>query len=235
MKRTNHRQDAPLKQGVVFIILLLTCSICRGEVISSARMTQWQSNVGVQGDIPNVTTIYKTLASGSTLSQINAAIAACPANQVVKLAAGTYNLSGQIYFGGKSNVVLRGAGPSSTVLVFTGSPYMANIYAETPNMPWIPGTAPPHIANWTAGYAKGSDKITLSSVSGLSVGSYLWVDQVNDGNDVGSNHSYEGCNNCGRQNGTRSQQQMCKVTAISGTGGLKTFVLRMNIKGIPTR
>jgi hypothetical protein len=198
------------------VLSLVFSKLALATIIPANRLAQWQGNVGVPGDIPNITTVYKTLTPQNTLAQINAAIASCPPNRVVKLAAGTYNLNGQIYIGGKNNMVLRGSGVS-TVLVFSGSPYMGNIYVETPNKAWVPGaTNLPFTANWTGGYAQGSTSITLSTTNGIGVGSYIWLDQLDDGNDVGSNRSIEGCSICGRGKGQRSQQQMVKVTGISG-------------------
>ena len=57
-------------------------------ILSSSRATDW-SRPGVAGGVPNRTTICATLDPGATAAQINSAIAACPANQVVFLDAGT--------------------------------------------------------------------------------------------------------------------------------------------------
>src|SRR6267378_3006141 len=85
-------------------------------ILSQSRAVDW-SNAGVQGGIPNRTTICATLNAGATAAQINSAISACPSNQVVFLNAGTYNLTG-LNFGSKNNVTLRGAGPDKTFLKF---------------------------------------------------------------------------------------------------------------------
>src|SRR5207249_6587087 len=106
---------------------LLTCLILLSVTPLAVRAQQWSgildpsraidwSNAGIPGGIPNRTSICATLSPGATSSQINNAIASCPAGQVVFLNAGTYNIAGGINFAGHSNVTLRGAGPTQTIL-----------------------------------------------------------------------------------------------------------------------
>src|SRR5271163_3355720 len=109
--------------GVSSIVLALVSQTAFGSMIPAgqtptANPIPWQGITGVEGGIPSVTTIYQTLSPGATVSQINTALANCPSNQVVFLNAGTYNLSGQVLLNGKSGVVLRGAGPTNTILIF---------------------------------------------------------------------------------------------------------------------
>src|SRR5262245_63882672 len=79
----------------------------------------WEGRVGVAGGIPARTAVAQTLGPGATASQINSAIASCPADQVVMLSAGTYTAGGTIVVG-RNNVTLRGAvdanGMPTTVL-----------------------------------------------------------------------------------------------------------------------
>jgi hypothetical protein len=75
----------------------------------------------VTGDITDRTRICANLHPDATAAEINSAIAACTAGQVVKLSPGTYNLSTGIHFDGKSNITLRGAGPDKTFMVFESS------------------------------------------------------------------------------------------------------------------
>src|SRR5713226_1481497 len=114
------------KYGLLFslIFLLMVPTVTYAQlwtgIIDPSRAIDW-SKAGIPGGIPNRTTICTTLNPGATAAQINSAIAACPSRQVVKLAAGTYNLSAGIEFkSGTSNVTLRGAGADATLLVFTG-------------------------------------------------------------------------------------------------------------------
>src|SRR5437773_8024424 len=67
-------------------------------ILDASRAIDW-GNAGVPGGIPNRTTICATLNPGADTTQINSAIAACPAGQVVFLNAGTYTVSNGINFG----------------------------------------------------------------------------------------------------------------------------------------
>src|SRR5712692_5020979 len=150
-------------------------------ILASSRAIDWR-NAGVPGGIPTRTTICSTLNPGATSAQIGAAIAACPAGQVVFLNAGTYTLSLGIDFGGKSNVTLRGAGPTQTIIRFTGGPACGGLGGHV--CVWDGavnyGGGPQNTASWTAGYAVGTTQITLSSTTNLTVGSVLILDQVDD-------------------------------------------------------
>jgi len=195
-------------------------------IVSPSRAMDWSTpGAGVAGGISNRTTVCATLNPGATTAQISSAIAACPSGQVVFLNAGTYNVSGSIQFGTKNNVTLRGAGADSTRLVFssggncTGVPSVICI-AST----WINTQgSPQNVANWTAGYAKGSTVITLSTTAGMAIGNTLIVDQLDDTTDGGSIYvcstalvcSFAGGNATGRPN--RGQQQLVKVVAINGS------------------
>ena len=204
-------------------------------IIDPSRAIAWQP--GIPGGVPNRTTVCTTLNPGATAGQINSAIASCPNGQVVFLNAGTYNLSSGIDFAGHSGVTLRGAGPTSTLLVFSagsgcGGP-IADVCIEG-SFNWNGG--PQHTASWTSGYAQGATQITLSSTAGLSVGQLLILDQDNDGSDTGQVFvcdttacSSEGgspgrnCNNgntvsgcVSGENVDRNQQEYKVVTGITG-------------------
>src|SRR5437879_1453535 len=182
------------KYGLLFSLILLSMvpTNAYGQlwtgIVDPSRAIDW-SKAGIPGGIPNRTTICATLNPGATASQINSAIASCPSGQVLFLNAGTYNLSSGITFANKSNVTLRGAGADQTKLVFTGGvgcfgPSAAicirNAESSSP-------LSPAHTANWTAGYAKGTTQITVSSTAGMTVGNYLALDQADDSNtDTGT-------------------------------------------------
>ncbi len=197
------------------------------DIIPTNRIAVWQGNAGVEGGIPNVTTIYTTLTPANTLADINNAINSCPSNQVVSLGAGTYNLSGGITIVKRNGVVLRGQG-TNTLLKFTGTPYLANILIEGDFRSAIWNGTDGSV-NWTGGYAPGSSNLVLASTSGLTVGKCICLDQLNDFDDVNAANAYEttggsipgcsggtGCIDCGRSCGTRTQQQYVRVTAING-------------------
>jgi len=154
-------------------------------ILSPSRAIDWR-NAGVSGGIPNRTTICATLNPGATTAQISSAINACPANQVVFLNAGTYNIGGLSIT--RSNVTLRGAGADQTKLVFSGAitPFLTPgasiaVWSGEQN----DGVAPKHTTSWTAGYAMGTTVVTLSSTTGLVVGNLLMLDQQDDASDGG--------------------------------------------------
>ncbi|MBV9645064.1 MAG: hypothetical protein JO334_15990, partial [Verrucomicrobia bacterium] len=106
--------------------------------IPSTRTVTWQGNVGVKGGIPNRTTIYTTLSpsGGSDLSAIQNALQSCPANQVVMLNPGTYNMDSSLDWQNVNDgVVLRGSvdgnGVPTTQLVWSdGCIYMRSYFNE---------------------------------------------------------------------------------------------------------
>jgi hypothetical protein len=203
-------------------------------IISPDRAIDW-SRVGIAGGIPNRTQICATLNPGVSASQINSAIASCPSGQVVFLNAGTYKISGIDFGGGKSDVTLRGAGADQTKLVFNSSSsvscngWFPDVCIHSSDTNYRGG--PSHSANWTAGYAKGTTVITLSSTSGLSVGDPIMLDQLNDDTtgttDTGGIYVCTSvaaqCNDDGPTGGPggaardgRDQIQVVTATAISG-------------------
>src|SRR6059058_750675 len=196
-------------------------------ILDPSRAIDW-SHAGIPGGIPNRTTICASLDPGSSAAQIDAAIAACPADQVVFLSAGTFTLSAGLNM--KSGVTLRGAGANRTKLVFTGTtqcdrgppPYPVICIKGSFN--WAGGVE--NSADWTAGYAKGVTVITLSNTANLRAGeSFLILDQVDDPADGGDIYNCGIANGCVSQGsdgmrtapgGYRNQRQVVKVTAIAG-------------------
>ncbi len=218
------------------MMVLMNRMVASADIIPANRITTWQDRVGVEGGIPNVTTIFTNLTAPATLAQINAAIAACPSNQVVQLGPGTYVINPQnnpidgsthsIFFNGKSGVVLRGSGPS-TVLRFVGSPYEANILVQGTSLSVI-WDGPSGVVDWTNGYTAGTTSLMVSSTNGLAVGKQICLDQLNDNDDVDVANSWEttgtgapgcgsstGCGDCSRACGNRAQQQFATVVSFS--------------------
>src|SRR5205807_5740267 len=170
-------------------------------IVDPSRQIDW-SHAGSPGGIPNRAAICASLDPGSTGAQIDAAIAACPPDQVVFLTAGTFTLSAGLNM--KSDVTLRGAGANRTKLVFTGTtpcdrgppPYPVICFKGS--FSWAGGLE--NSADWTAGYGKGSTVITLSNTANLRAGeSFLILDQVDDAADGGDIY------NCGIANGCVGQ------------------------------
>jgi hypothetical protein len=205
-------------------------------ILAPSRASSSWSQAGA-GTIPERTTVCSTLNAGATAAQINSAIAACPAGQVVKLSAGTYSIgSPGIVFNDKSDVTLRGAGPTQTTLNFTGSNNCGGMGGDVcfingdQNWSGDPGNT----ASWTGGYSQGSTQITLSSTANLKVGTVIVLDQLND-TDTDNGGVWQ----CGKagvcasegQSGTgrsgRQQMQLVRVTAISGSTVTITPSIRM--------
>jgi hypothetical protein len=231
------RPKQTLLVPLISILLLCFPSFSHAQswsgVLDPSRAADW-SGAGIPGGIPSRSSICATLSPGASASQINSAISSCAANQVVYLNAGTYNLSDGIVFNGKNNVTLRGAGPTQTILQFTGGSSCggqgADVCAINSSPLYVgssqiaPGGSA--TANWTAGYARGTTQITLSSVGNLAVGDLLVLEQANDTADTGGAFicSTQGVcrTDSGNQNGevisgvTYSQNQLVTVTAING-------------------
>ena len=117
---------------LISLILLLTIpTLARAQawsgILNPTRAENWQrANVGVAGGIQSSSWVQcgATIAAYTgTAATINTAIAACAANHFVLLGAGTFNLSTGISLSSvaspRSNVVLRGSGPTKTKLIFT--------------------------------------------------------------------------------------------------------------------
>jgi hypothetical protein len=125
--------------------------------------------------------------AGASVATVNTAIANCPAGQYVELGAGSFSFAGSIAM--KSNVTLRGAGPNTTFLTFTnstGCTWQA-VFCFGGSSNYFGGEQ--NTASWSAGYARGTTVITLSSNTNISVGTVLHLDELSDacstaGNDL---------------------------------------------------
>jgi hypothetical protein len=232
-----------------FLIVFSLSALAYGQpwsgILDPTRAINWQrANVGVSGGIPtNYTQCGSTIAPYTgTASAINAAIAACGSNQYVLLGAGTFNLSTSIVIQGKSRMILRGSGPNSTKLVFSGAGvggiFSATIYVSksSPAYSVDSVTVQPGGANacaWTAGYSKGATSITLANCgsSGIHVGDSIVLDQKNDLSDpngwltcdlatgsIACSATGQNSNNTGRLIGGASWAQMQHVTVASIPG-----------------
>jgi len=180
------------------------------------RFVPWHGNVGVKGDIPLRTTIYRTLSpsGGNDSAAINAAIAACPAGQVVMLGPGTFLINSRINV--KSGITLRGSGMGKTVLQgqsgITGG-YILGIDAG----PWFDRSC-----TIASGYTQGSTSIRTSSATGYHAGDVVLIDQLNDPSgtygpvvtDVGTSGTETWAS---RGSGARVEGQVNRIATISGT------------------
>jgi len=199
-------------------------------VLAPSRGIDW-SNAGVSGGIPTRTAICATLNPGASAAQINSAISSCPANQVVLLNAGTYNIAGIDFGGGKANVTLRGAGADKTMLVFSNNVSCNGAFSDvcmhSSDTNWKGG--PSNLVNWTTGYGKGTTSITLASVPNLKVGFPIILDELDDASDTGnlyvcsSTSSSPPCSLEGNDgNAQRSGRDQLQIVTVTGCGGVTT-------------
>jgi hypothetical protein len=225
-----------------FLILLCFSTYSHAQnangIIDPSRAMDW-SNVRIPGGVPVRNNICASLTSSATSATINAAIAACANGQVVSLAAGTYTIANGIDFGSHNNVTLRGAGPTQTIVKFTGgvgclSPLSngADVCVRLASgLVWISAAVQPggsHAANWTGGYAQGTTSITLDTIgsagNALTVGEVLWLDQLDDASDTNGVYTCQVFGACGNDivggagRSGRGQAEAKHVTAITGSG-----------------
>jgi len=226
------------------VIILTLCTCFSGYVFGQAwsgvlnpsRAVDWS-----QAGAPKIkeartqcaTAQCSSVSAGTvTSASINAAIASAPPSTYVLIPAGNFTISSGISVNNHSNVTLRGAGANSTFLNVTGGDSGCGggshaICVQSSDINYMGG--PSNTATWSAGYVKGSTSITLSSVTNLSAGDPIVLDQLDDAADTGG--LWVGCevqnSRCGNDGpsgyqrttgGVRGQQQMVTVTSISGTG-----------------
>lgn len=202
-----------MRRTIAGVSLLLLACTCLGHaqlwssILNNAQGINW-SNSGV-GGIPARTTNCASLTSGATVSQINAALASCPSGQTVQLAAGTYNITGNINI--PSNVTLRGAGANQTILNATGTGGGDVVNLGTGGVSYNP-------ISITGGASGGSTSITLSSTSGVQSGMYLVITETNQSSFVSQNGSEGACTWCdsGWASGSLARGQIVQITGVSG-------------------
>lgn len=208
--------------------LILLCSFCctlHGQIVPSNRRVIWQGNVGVPAGIPYRTTIYTNIPSGASTAIIQAAINACPSNQVVSLAAGIYNITNSVSL--NSGVTLRGAGVNATQLVL-GNGVSPGIYINSPtSYDWDNPVAANHVS-WVSNYSQGATTLTVAATNlagfaaSVPVGRLIFIDQLNDtntsaigtyGGPTAGGYTSLGAPNTGAD---RYQNQLAKVIAVNG-------------------
>jgi hypothetical protein len=164
------------------------------SVLPADRATTWNPGMMGVGGIPIRSTVYATLAPrGGALddtAQIQAAINACPAGQVVQLAAGTFIIDSGNFLVINKGITLRGAGPGQTTLAKTNGakPYpQAGVSARPsplilvgPAMWGTAGDAAGAVGstNLTADAVKGAYAVTVASAAGFSAGQIVLLDEA---------------------------------------------------------
>src|SRR5260221_5047605 len=159
----------------------------RNHVIPSGTTAQWAPGLEFRGGIPNRPTGSGTIFNAHTTygadntgvadattaiqNALNAAGAAASAANgcVVYLPTGTYLVSNTLFL--KSNVSLRGDGPTLSIIHYTGtanSPLSADI-----------GTGWAASQNITVAGNAGDTQITVASAAGMAVGGIICISQTN--------------------------------------------------------
>jgi hypothetical protein len=200
-----------MKQHIFSGTLLLLASLaCFGQswkpFLAPGQAIDW-SQSGV-GQIPVRATHCATLSPSSTVEQINAALAACPAEQSVLLQPGTYTIAGTLHV--PSHVTLRGAGADQTILSATGAGE-AVVALGSGSVPYRPRVI-------AGGARAGSTQIELVSAQGVLPGSFLAIAEHNDPAYVTSAGSGGNCNWCDggwSHDGSMARGQIVEVTAVA--------------------
>jgi len=173
-------------------VMLTSVRAVSAEPIPPNRRTDW-TYTGVPGGIPKRTVICATFSPGATAAQITAALGSCSSagGGVVKLNAGTYNVSGIKV--SASNVTLRGAGADQTVLVGGDIVDLGSGFNAASGI------------GITGGAAKDSRTFTVANTTGLAVNQMIEIDRDDDPNVVVSTIG-----------GGRYMRQVNLITAIAG-------------------
>lgn len=194
------------------------------------------STVGIPGGIPaswtqagstiNAAQSPCNSGAGDCTATIQTALNACGTNHYVQLGAGTFLVDGNLSV--PSNCYLAGQGANQTILnsmATSGAPLTLG----------SGGPSFPNAVSIVSGATAGSTSIVVSSASGMSVGGYLVISQLNDGTvvtDVGSGGTCTWCDGQ-EDNGQRVQGQIVEVTGITGTTVTFSPILYVNYSNAP--
>ncbi|MFI5306420.1 MAG: glycosyl hydrolase family 28-related protein, partial [Polyangiales bacterium] len=194
------------------------------DILPDDRRVTWAP--GIPGGIPTRNTIcasakdapYGAVGDGmhDDTTAIQAAIDACPEGQVVHLPAGTYRVTQTVYL--LKDVVLRGDGPSKTMVEGDGVPDWAILNLGEH---WDESNTP--ITPVMSGYDKGSKSVVVADASHFAVGDLWNIDQLNDEVLVRVEGSESACTYGSRDNGMRLIGQIVEVTSVDTASGAIGF------------
>lgn len=146
-------------------------------MVNNPYATSWKQ---VKNVIPTRNTIFKTIEAKqfnygelSAAADINAAIVACPDNQVVLLGPGRFMMPDPINIY-RSNVTLRGSGPGVTILFkprTTENQHIVLIGAEM----WVK-TVEATSVNLTKDGIAGEYSIEVANATGITAGMHIKLD-----------------------------------------------------------
>jgi len=209
-----------------------------GGLIPADRTTRW--NPGILADVPlglplgadglpQRTTVCKTVNPGES---IQAAIDACPDNQVVLLAPGTFTITSTVQV--RSKVVLRGSGSGTggTTIVKSNGGTVLAIGTERDQVCY--GNNVQAVA-LTADAAKDSTTLSVgSAAASFHVGDLIVVDQVDASPVVIGDCQYYKRGSSGSYRSIAQAVQVTAVNAGAGTLGLGAALHWAYKAGSPT-
>jgi hypothetical protein len=225
----------------------VTVSNDSNQIIPADRITTWRPGITYNGKMQNRATIYKTLSPlGGTQDdtpQINAALANCPANQVVKLTAGVFRINGNGLGFRTPNCTLRGVGPGkglgtgtnavgstgTFVVDSTATQLVKADRGSNPNYAILYiGNNPTQFStsiNLASDAVQGSNSLTLVSNPRIRIGEIVLIDHNTDNDpNVFWSPTHDPPGGGSRRwfvRQDRSINQMMEVTAVNG--GTITF------------
>src|ERR1700730_11843025 len=191
------------KFGVGAMLLVALSVIGMGKAVAQSintsilppdRCTVWNPGMMGVGGIPVRSTVCSMLTPrGGGLddtAQIQAAIKACPARQVVQLSAGTFIINNGNFVLVNQSITLRGAGPGQTILKKTdgAAPFPAPALGPNPSpivivgpRIWVNVPVSSNVAgsaDLTADAVKGAYSVTVASTANFSAGQIVLLDEA---------------------------------------------------------
>ena len=191
------------------------------DIIPRERLYDWGTWAGHRdarfgrGPLPRISTVYTNLGAldltGATdvSASLQQAVRLCPSNQAVFLPAGTYRLDRQLVFD-RDGVVLRGAGPGLTRLVFRGTNDQSVIYISKEAHEY--DFASSKAVDLAVDILNEGTNLVLTADPGWAPGDFIEIDQKTNGvlNPFGSSGD---CGFC-MARPHRAIAQLCQVTAV---------------------
>jgi hypothetical protein len=170
-----------------------TAQASRPSLLPADRATSWKPGLMASGGIPARSKICASLeplgGQRDDTAQIQAAISACPAGQVVQLSAGTFLVNGGKFVLINRGITLRGAGPERTTIAKLdgAKPYSEavgpkpsplivvgpSLYAPTPE-----GSGTGMSADLARDAVKGEHRVQVASSDGFAPGQIVLLDEA---------------------------------------------------------
>lgn len=163
------------------------------------------STAGVPGGIPLGRAIFTNLDTTATAAQIQNAINVCPAQNVVLLANGTFNLTSGLTVLNHDNWTLRGAGMGQTILKFTTGA------AIPPTIDIGQQTDAAHTTSTTgivSAMQGSSNVVMVAANTNINVGSIVVLDELNESWMTPSGASGVNVNQMGKYSGQTNRLRM---------------------------